>query len=205
MANMLDKLNPRERRLALILGGFVAFLVLVAIPVTLESLVLARRSETDDLRSALGAVQAARAQVRERQSKKDSIVHRYGKKAPVLAGYLEQTARSQKLEVTDSVDRPEVPHGKRYNERSTQIHLKKAGMYPIAKYIEALEKSGYPVAVTRLSVRKRSGEPDSYDVEIGVSAYDRNDTAPAPSPDDTNKDAKDKDGKDAKDKKGGGG
>jgi general secretion pathway protein M len=200
MANMLDKLNPRERRLALILGGFVAFLVLVAIPATLESLVLSRRSETDDLRTALGAVQAARAQVRERQSKKDGIAHRYGKKAPVLAGYLEQTARSQKLEVTDSVDRPEVPHGKRYVERSTIIHLKKAGMYPIAKFIEALEKSGYPVAVTRLSVRKRSGEPDSYDVEIGVSAFDRADAPPAAPADD--KDTKDKD---AKDKKGGGG
>jgi general secretion pathway protein M len=205
MANFLEKLNPRERRLALILGGVMAFLVLVAIPATLESLVLSRRSETDDLRSALGAVQAARAQVRERQSKKDLIAHRYGKKAPVLAGYLEQTARSQKLEVTDSVDRPEVPHGKRYSERSTQIHLKKAGMYPIAKFIEALEKSGYPLAVTRLSVRKRSGEPDSYDVEIGVSAYDRAETAAAPPVDDAkDKDAKEKDAKDGKDKKGGG-
>ncbi len=205
MANVLEKLNPRERRLALILGGVVAFLVLVAIPVTLESLVLSRRGETEDLRSALGAVQAARAQVRERQSKKDNIARRYGKKAPVLAGYLEQTARSQKLEVTDSVDRPEVPHGKRYTERNTVIHLKKAGMYPIAKFIEALEKSTYPVAVTRLGVRKRSGEPDSYDVEIGVSAFDRTDVpAAAPESDKSEKDKDTKD-KDAKDKKGGGG
>jgi general secretion pathway protein M len=63
-------------------------------------------------------------------------------------------------------------------ERNTVIHLKKAGMFPIAKFIESLEKSGYAVAVTRLAVRKRSGEPDSYDVEIGVSAYDRSE-APA--------------------------
>ena len=34
-------------------------------------------------------------------------------------------------------------------------------------------KAGYPVAIARLDLRKRSGEPDSYDVEIGVSAYDR--------------------------------
>jgi general secretion pathway protein M len=66
-------------------------------------------------------------------------------------------------------------------------------MYPISKFIESLEKSGYPVAVTRLSIRKRSGEPDSYDVEIGISAYDRNEATPASAPD------KDKDD----DKKGG--
>lgn len=204
MANFLDKLNPRERRLATILGGFVAFLVLIAIPVALESIVISRRSENEDLRAALQAVQSSRAQVRERQSKKDGIAARYGRKAPVLAGYLEQTARSQKLEVTDSVDRPEVPHGKRYTERATVIHLKKAGMYPIAKFVEALEKSGYPVAVSRLSVRKRSGEPDSYDVEIGVSAFDRTEAAAVP-PADDGKDTKDKDTKDGKDKKGGGG
>ena len=31
-----------------------------------------------------------------------------------------------------------------------------------------------------LNVRKRAGEPDSYDVEVGVSAYDRTEAAPAP-------------------------
>ena len=34
----------------------------------------------------------------------------------------------QKLEVTDSTPLPDVPHGKRYTEHGTNIHLKKAGM-----------------------------------------------------------------------------
>jgi hypothetical protein len=191
LSNPLEKLNPRERRLAVILIAFVGFLVLIAGPVGLESLVISRQSDNEDLRSALSAVQAARGEVRERQARKDAIALRYGKKAPPLAGYLEQSARAQKLEVTDSVDRPEVPHGKRYVERNTVIHLKKAGMYPIAKFIESLEKSGYPLAVTRLSVRRRSGEPDSYDVEIGISAYDRTEgAAGADKPDDKDKDKK---------------
>ncbi|MGD0528363.1 MAG: hypothetical protein ABSE49_24720, partial [Polyangiaceae bacterium] len=94
---------------------------------------------------------------------------------------LEQTARAQKLEVTDSTPLPDVPHGKRYVEHGTDIHLKKTGMLPLAKFLEALETSGYPVAVTRLSIRKRSGENDSYDVEVGVTSYDRTE-APAAAP-----------------------
>ena len=168
-------LNPRERRLATALLGVVGFLVIIAIPVTLQSLVLSRHSDNDELRAALASVQGARAQVRERKERKAQIAQRYAKRAPTLAGFLEQNARAQKLEVTDAVDRPDVPHGKRYVERTTQIHLKKSGMYPIAKFVEAIEKSGDAVAVTRLNVRKRTGEPDSYDVEIGVSAYDRSD------------------------------
>jgi general secretion pathway protein M len=56
-------------------------------------------------------------------------------------------------------------------------------MGPIAKFLESLEKSDYPVAVTRLNIRKRAGEPDSYGpVEIGVSAYDRTAPTTPPSP-----------------------
>ena len=173
-------LNPREQRMAtiavIVLGAMLTIGLVGGLSVTVSS----RSSEIEDLKGTLALVQAARGQVRERQSRKDSIASRYQTRAPALAGYLEQTARANKLEVSDSVDRPDVPHGKKYTERATVIHLKKAGMLAIAKFLEALEKSQYPVSVSRLDIRKRTGEPDSYDVEVGVSAYDRQESAPAP-------------------------
>lgn len=176
----LSRLNPREQRLAMALGVvFIAF-VLLGIPIFVETIIWSRRAENDKARAALEAVQGARGQLRERQARKDAVASRYQQKAPALAGFLEQTARAQKLEVTDSVDRPEVPNGKRFAERSTVIHLKKAGMYAIAKYLESLETSGHATAVTRLSIRKRTGEPDSFDVELGVTAFDKKETPAAP-------------------------
>jgi general secretion pathway protein M len=172
-------LNPRERRLVTILGVVFAVLVVLVLPVGLEALVHAREADNAELNAALSSVQSARGQVHERQARKEAIAQRYSKRAPPLAGFIEQAARQQKLEVTDSVDRPDVPHGKKYVERNTIVHLKKTGMFSIAKFIEGLEKSGYPVAVSRLTIRKRSGEPDSYDVEIVVSADERNEQAAA--------------------------
>jgi general secretion pathway protein M len=180
-------LNPREQRVATVAVIVVGAILLLAVPFGLQSLVSSRRSENEELRASLTAVNGARAQIRERQERKASIAQRYGKKAPQLAGFLEQAASAQKLQVTDSVDRPDVPHGKRYVERNTVIHLKKSGMGPIAKFLEAIETSSYPVAISRLNIRKRAGEPDSYDVEVGVSAYDRTETAPAPAPATTSK------------------
>jgi len=179
-------LNPREQRMASIAVIVVGVMLLLAIPIGLQTLVSSRRTENDDLRSALVSVNNARAQIRERQERKASIAQRYGRKAPQLAGFLEQNASAQKLQVTDSVDRPDVPHGKKYVERNTVIHLKKSGMAAIAKFLEAIEKSAFPVSVSRLNIRKRAGEPDSYDVEVGVSAYDRTEpTAPAATPEKT--------------------
>jgi general secretion pathway protein M len=151
----------------------IAFLIVIGIPAGMQSLIVTRHSDNEDLRAALAAVQGARTQVRERQARKDSIALRYAKKVPALGGYLETAARAEKLEITDSVDRPDLPHGKKYVERTTTIHLKKAGMLSIARFLESLEKSGMPLSITRLNIRKRSGEPDSYDSELGISAYDR--------------------------------
>ncbi|HXX67787.1 MAG TPA: hypothetical protein VEK07_11425 [Polyangiaceae bacterium] len=183
MAGPILQMNARERRLVTLLGFVGALLVLCAVPVAVSALIRSQRSDDDDLRQALSDVQEAREQVHERQAHKGAIVARYGRKAPPLAGYLEQTARLQKLEVAESTPLPDVPHGKHYSEHGTNIHLKKAGMLPISRFLEAIEKSGYPIAVTRLNIRKRSGENDSYDVEIGASSYDRSESAasgPAP-------------------------
>jgi general secretion pathway protein M len=176
-------LNPREQRVATIALFVLAAVFLLAIPVGLSTLVSSRRAENEELKEALAAVNGARAKIRERQERKNSIATRYAKKAPQLGGFLEQNASAAKVQIADSADRPDVNHGKQYVERHTIIHLKNGGMGPIAKFLESIEKSEYPVSVTRLSIRKRAGEADSYGpVEIGVSAFDRNAPVSSPSP-----------------------
>jgi general secretion pathway protein M len=176
------RMNARERRLVTILGFAGAVVLLLAVPFGLEAYIHSNQSDNEDLRQALADVQDARGRVRERQARKDAIAARYARTAPPLAGYLEQAARQQKLEVTDSTPLPDVPHGKRYMEHGTDIHLKKTGMLGLSLFLESLEKSGYPLAVTRLNIRKRSGENDTYDVEVGVSSYDRSEPPPSASP-----------------------
>ncbi len=168
-------LNPREQRIAtvaLVLAGVVAVLL---VPLGFGNIVARRAAENDELRAAIETINGARAAIHERQERKATIAQRYAQRAPQLAGYIEQTATEQKLQVTDSIDRPEAPIGKRYAERNTVVHLKKSGMLAIANFLESLENSGFPLSVTRLNIRTRSGEANSYDVEVGVSAFDRND------------------------------
>jgi general secretion pathway protein M len=177
----LDRLNARERRLVVALAGVLGVGLVLAVPVGLESVVHSRETENQELYAALTAVQEARTQVRERQEKKEALTQRYARKAPALGGFLEQAAQAQKLEIENSDDRPDVPHGKRYVEKTTTVRLKKAGLYPITKFLESIEKSGFPLELSHLQMRKRSGETDMYDVVIGVSAYDRVASASLPS------------------------
>lgn len=166
-------LNPREQRLVQVLAAVAAALVLLGVPVGLASYVASKHSDNAELRDALDSVQASRAEARALQAKRATVEGRYAHKAPELGGFLEQLARKQKLELVDSVDRPPVPVGKKFTERATTIHLRKAGLVALSRFMESIEQSGTPVAITRLNLRRRLNEPDSYDVELGVSAYDR--------------------------------
>lgn len=177
-----EKLEPRERRLLLILGSILGGFVVLLGPIGVYSVVSGKRSQNQELRDLIEQVYDARAHVAERKAKKDALVARYHRTAPQLAGFIEESAKEHGLSAAESQDRPDTPHGKRYTERTTVVKIHKAGMLAVAKTLEKVEQSGYPVAVTRLNIKPRAGEPDSYEVELGVSAYDRKPDAPAPAP-----------------------
>lgn len=172
-AERLDKLEPRERRLLGVLMGLVAVLLVLAVPLYAWSAVHDARDNNEQIRDLIGDIYKARMSVGELRAKQEALLARYSKPAPPLAGFIEDAAKQNSITIADSQDKPEVPHGKRYTERITVVKLHKVGMLNLVKLLEKIEQSGYPVAISRLSIRPRSGEPDSYEVELGVSAYDR--------------------------------
>jgi general secretion pathway protein M len=183
LRDWFDKLAPRERRLMGWLFAALGIFVILMAPIGISLMVGSRRDANRLLRDSISSIKDAREEVRQRQAKRAAILARYENKAPPLAGLLEKAARDNKLDVPESQDRPEVPHGKKYVERSTVVRLRKTSMLQLAKTLEQIEQQHMPVAITRLNVRRRGGETDSYDVELGVSAFDRNETKetqPAP-------------------------
>ena len=176
-----DKLQPRERRLLTILSVMFAGGILLLIPAGVASLVSSARSENQAVRDLVDQIYEARPQIAERRAKKDALLARYARPAPPLAGFIDEAAKENGITAAESQDRPESPHGKRYTERSTYVKMHKVGLLALAKTFEKIEQSGYPVSLSRLSLKPRTGEPDSYEVEMGVSAFDRKPDAPAPS------------------------
>ena len=182
LRDWFDKLAPRERRM---MGWLFVFLVMFAVfmaPIGVSLMVSSRRDANKSLREAISSIKSSRDEVRVRQAKRRAILARYEIHAPPLAGFLEKAARDNKLDVPESQDRPEVPHGKKYVERTTVVRLRKTSMLQLAKTLEMIEQQHLPISISRLNVRRRGGESDSYDVELGVSAFDRNETNKEPQP-----------------------
>lgn len=174
-----EKLEPRERRLLTILGSILGVALLLALPIYVLTTVSSKRAENEQLRSLVDSIYEARTTIGERKAKHDALLARYGKPAPALAGFIEEASRANNIGAAESQDRPEAPHGKRYTERMTVVKMHKVGMLALARMLEKIEQSGYAVVISKLNIKPRGGEADSYEVELGVSAYDRKPDAPA--------------------------
>lgn len=176
----LDKLEPRERRLLGILAALFGAFILFLGPFGLWSYVNGKRTDNQDVRDLIDQIYDARASINERKAKRDAILARYAKPAPPLAAFIEEAAKENGATAGDTQDLPEIPHGKRYVERTTKVKFHRIHMLALAKTLEKIEQSGYPVSVSRLNIRPRGGsEPDAYEVELAVSAFDRKADAPA--------------------------
>ncbi|HEX2730809.1 MAG TPA: hypothetical protein VHM70_04360 [Polyangiaceae bacterium] len=169
----LDALQPRERRLlGLLLGLFVVICVLL-IPIGVSAMLSDKRSKNEELRETIQRLFAERDQILEQQEKNDRVLARYKTPAPPLAGFLDNHAKALKIEIPEFKDKPPVPHGKEYEERATEISIKKVGMRNLVLFLEKIAQAPFPVSISRLNIRKRSTEPDSWDVGMTVSAYVR--------------------------------
>lgn len=175
----LPDLTSRERVLVGVLGSFAAALVVYFILFGIRGMVEAQREKNQEFRTAIAKLQQGRSAAKTRQTKKDALTAKYSKKAPRLGGFIEQLIKDQELDPPEMQDKPDAPAGKKFTERTTTARFRKAPGLAMMKVFEKVEQSGFPMAITRLNIRKRSGDHDSYDVELGVSTYDRNEVVPS--------------------------
>jgi len=178
LAERFSQLEPRERRLVGILGAVLGLMAFLAIPIAIAATVHGQVNANEALREAITNIDDAREKVAKAQATRDAVAARYAQAAPPLAAFLSKIAGEAQVEIPESQDRQALPHGKRYTERSTKITLRKVGMLKLIHLMEGVETSGHPVTLSSLNIRKRGSEPDSYDIDMVVSAFDRK--APEP-------------------------
>jgi hypothetical protein len=178
LRDRLAQLDDRERKLLGVL--FVVFGVglVLALPLTIAAIVHSKKSDNEALHVAIESIYDNRDAIEKSKAAKNGVVERYARPAPPLAAFLAGLATQVGVEIPESQDRQSVPHGKRYTERLTKVVLRKVGMLKLVKFMEHIEQSGHPVSISQLNLRKRSSEPDSFDVELLISAFDRK--APEP-------------------------
>jgi len=167
------KLEPRERTLLLALMGVFAAILVLGVPIALYKTVAAMRDDNQEIRDVTDKVVEAREKLAKVRADNDARANRYARPAPNMATFLEDAARANEVELAETTNKADIPHGKKYLEKVTSSKMRKTGLRGLSKTLERIARSGYPVAITRLGIKPKVGEPDSYDVELNISAFER--------------------------------
>lgn len=173
MAQWLERLDPRERRMFRALLIFLVAGLVVLVPIGTEAMLKSKRDESEEYRAAIADIITSQPALAKAEQKRLAIASRYAKPAPPLSSFVDSLKTELALDVPEIQDRPTVPHGKRYEERAVRLQLRKVDLAKLAKFLEKIEVAGHPIVLSKLNIHKRISEPDSYDVELIVSAYDR--------------------------------
>jgi len=168
----LQSLEERERRLLGIALMIVIAAAVLTPPIALYAVLHSRRSDVEAVHAAISAINDQSETIERAKAQKGALEQRYKRPAPQLQAFLAKLASDVGVEIPESQDRQSVPRGKRFDERSTKLTLRKVGMLKLVKFLEKIEQSGHPVKISQIDIRKRT-EPDSYDVDMIVSAFDR--------------------------------
>ncbi len=175
----LQGLEERERRLLGVALLIALTGVVLAPPIALYAVLHSKRSDVEEVRAAVTSIEDQSELIERAKAEKVALTQRYKKPAPQLQAFLARLASETGVEIPESQDRQVVPRGKRFDERSTKVTLRKVGMLKLVRFLEKIEQSGHPVKISQIDIRKRP-DPDSYDVDMIVSAFDRK--APEPKP-----------------------
>jgi type II secretion system (T2SS) protein M len=172
ISGYLQRLSPRERILISALGGALVLFVLVLAVLKVASSLHDLEGQNFEDAEVLRTIQRNADKLRENEREEAAQERKFARKAPPLQGWLEQIATKRSLEIPEAQDKPDVNRNKNFVERSVEIRLRKIGLQPLTEFMVDVENAPYPVAITKLHVRRRVGETDSYDVELVVSTYD---------------------------------
>lgn len=170
------KMEPRERTLLTALLGVFAFAIFVLVPVFVLKAVGDRRDENQAIRDFVQTVNESRSKIAEKKALNEGLVARYSKTVP--ANYVAEAARTNGMEIAETSKKPDVAHGKKFTEHSQVVRLARVSMLGLAKMLERLERGDYPISINKLNIKPHAGEPDQFDVEIGISTYERKPDAP---------------------------
>ncbi len=182
LRDRVDQLEERERKLLLVFGGVVGFMILFLAPLALSLSVGSQRTENERVLQIIQEIRDERVTLGRRKAESARVTQRYARQAPALAGFLAQIADREGVDIPETQDRSTVPHGKTVKERVTKIQIRKVGMLALSNFMAKIESSGYAVSISRLIIRKRGAQPDEYDAEMEVSAFDREEPKKKPEP-----------------------
>jgi hypothetical protein len=173
MRERFGDLTDREKILA------ASLLAVFCVSVAAVSFALVKK-KTGDLRAAvdeneriLSQIKENKETIREQLDRKKEEERKFENAPPQLLGLLDKLGGESGIDIPESRDMPDETIEKKWIHKSVEIKLRKIGLETLVAFMVRIKNQNrnFPLAVNKLNIKKRTGELNSYDVQMMVSTY----------------------------------
>ncbi len=168
-----ERLSQRERTMVGAMGITFILMVTLIVGFLITDGLSSMEERNADMRQALRDLDTQRDKYLLMKSKMAQMETRLGTQPVQLQGYVENAAKEAGVEISDATDRQAVAAGKKFIERTVDLHLKPATLDQLTKFMKAIETGRSLVVVKELSVRTRDDKHEQLDTDMAVSTYER--------------------------------
>ena len=168
-----NRMAPRERRLAGILGGAVVVAIVAVVAVLTVQSLADIRDDNDASREALAAIAKHRDEFQDAKNKMAAQEARIGLEPPQLAADLEAAAKEVNIAIPETQSRPAVPVGKRYLEHSVDVTLRQVDLLSLSKFLNRVESGRRLIVVSRMSLKRAFAEGEKLNVSLTATTWER--------------------------------
>ena len=168
-----ERLSQRERTMVGAMGVTFVIMVTLIVGFLITDGLSTMEEHNADMRQALRDLDTQRDKYIQMRAKTAQMETRLGSQPVQLQGYVESAAKEAGVEISDSTDRPAAAAGKKFIERTVDLHLKPMTIDQLTRFMKAIETGRSLVVVKELSVRTRDDKHEQFDVEMSVSTYER--------------------------------
>ena len=168
-----ERLSQRERTMVGAMGVTFVIMVTLIVGFLITDGLSSMEERNSDMRQALRDLDTQRDKYLVMKAKVAQMETRLGTTPVQLQGYVENAAKEAGVEISDSSDRPAAAAGKKFIERSVDLHLKPVTLDQVTRFMKAIETGRSLVVVKELTVRTRDDKHEQLDVDMTVSTYER--------------------------------
>ena len=175
LRKMIAGLSERERRMALI-GALAFFCFIVFLLVFLvQSGISKLGDEREEYAKALQLLDQKEQDYLDIQREFQRQQNKGRSKPTPLRTLVDKISKGLSITVPDVKELPDQRHQGSWLERAVELSLREVGLRSLTRFMEEVEgnKTRFPIAITKLEIRKRRRTQDAYDVKMIISTYER--------------------------------
>ncbi len=173
--NLIAGLSERERRLVGIAGliffVFVIFLFVFLVRTKIGDL------EDDNIKytNILRFIDQKEQDFLEQKQKSRQSKSRSTAKPTPLRTLVDKIGRQLNVTVQDVKELPDHRHNSNWLEHAVELSMREIGLFDLTKFMEEVRanRRRFPIAITKLEIRKRKRVQDTYDIKMVIATYEQ--------------------------------